>query len=158
MLMCFSSVQLLSCVQFFVTPWTATHRLPCPSPNPRACSNSCLSSWWCHPTISSSVIPLSSCLQSFPASGSFPMMCLVAQSCPTLCDPSPWTVAHQVPLSKGILQARILEWVAIPFSSGSSQPRDWTQVSLFACGFFTIWATREARYWWVSFKYPAFLL
>jgi len=41
-------------------------RLPCPSPTPRACSNSCPSSWWCHPTISSSVIPFSSCLQSFP--------------------------------------------------------------------------------------------
>ena len=42
-------------------------RLPCPSPTPRACSNSCPLSWWCHPTISSSVIPFSSCLQSFPA-------------------------------------------------------------------------------------------
>jgi len=48
-------------------------RLPCPSPTPGACSNSCPSSQWCHPTISSSVIPFSSCLQSFPASGSFPM-------------------------------------------------------------------------------------
>ena len=48
-------------------------RLPCPSPNPRACSNSCPSSWWCHPTISSSVVPFSSCLQSFPASGAFPV-------------------------------------------------------------------------------------
>ena len=48
-------------------------RLPCPSPTPGACSNSCPSSWWCHPTISSSVISFSSHLQSFPASGSFPM-------------------------------------------------------------------------------------
>ena len=48
-------------------------RLPCPSPTPRVYSNSCPSSWWCHPTISSSVVPFSSCLQSFPASGSFPM-------------------------------------------------------------------------------------
>ena len=47
-------------------------RLPCPLPTPRAYSNSCPSSWWCHPTISSSVVPFSSCLQSFPASGSFP--------------------------------------------------------------------------------------
>ena len=47
-------------------------RLPCPSPTPVACSNSWPSSQWCHPTISSSVIPFSSCLQSFPASGSFP--------------------------------------------------------------------------------------
>ena len=47
-------------------------RLPCPSLTPGACSNSCPLSWWCHPTISSSVIPFSACLQSFPASGSFP--------------------------------------------------------------------------------------
>ena len=47
--------------------------LPCPSPTPGACSDSCPSSWWCHPTISSSVVPFSSCLQSFPASGSFPV-------------------------------------------------------------------------------------
>ena len=44
----------------------------------------------------------------------------------------------------GILQARILEWVAFPFSKGSSQPRDWTQVFRIAGGFFTSWATREA--------------
>ena len=48
-------------------------RLPCPSPTPRACSNSCPSSRWCHPTISSSVVPFSSGLQCFPASGSFPV-------------------------------------------------------------------------------------
>ena len=47
-------------------------RPPCPSPTPRVCSNSCPSSQWCHPTISSSVVPFSSCLQSFPASGSSP--------------------------------------------------------------------------------------
>ena len=48
-------------------------RLPCPSPTPRACSNSCPLSQWRHPTISSSVVLFSSCLQSFPASGSFQM-------------------------------------------------------------------------------------
>ena len=47
--------------------------LLCPLPSPRVCSNSSSLSWWCHPTISSSVFPFSSCLQSFPASGSFPM-------------------------------------------------------------------------------------
>ena len=47
-------------------------RLPCPSPSSGTCSNSCPLSWWCHLTISSSVVPFSSCLQSFPASGSFP--------------------------------------------------------------------------------------
>ena len=54
-------------------PYGLQHaRLPCPSPTPGACSNSCLLSGWCHPTISSSVIPFSY-LQSFPASGAFPM-------------------------------------------------------------------------------------
>ena len=48
-------------------------RLPCPSPSPRACSNSCPLNQWCHPAISYSVVPFSSCLQSFPASGSFLM-------------------------------------------------------------------------------------
>ena len=52
--------------------WLQLVRLRCPSPTPRACSNSCLLSWRYHPTISSSVIPFSSCLQSFPSSGSFP--------------------------------------------------------------------------------------
>ena len=62
-------------------------------------------------------------------------VCSVAQWCPTLCGL--WTVAHQIPLSMGILQARILEWVAIPSSRGSSQPRDQTQVSRIAGRFFT---------------------
>ena len=48
-------------------------KLPCPSPSPGVCSNSCPLSQWCHPTISSCVVPFSSCLQSFPASGSFQM-------------------------------------------------------------------------------------
>ena len=63
-----------SAVSDFLWPHGLQHtRLPCPSPAPRACSNSCPSSWWCHPTISSSVIPFFSCLPSFPASGYFPM-------------------------------------------------------------------------------------
>ena len=53
-------------------------RLFCPPPSPRACSNSCPLSQWCHPTISSTVIPFSSCLQSSPESGSFPMSWLFA--------------------------------------------------------------------------------
>ena len=60
----------------------------------------------------------------------------VAQSCLTLCDPMDYTV-------HGILPARILEWVAILFSRGSSQPRDRTQVSHIAGGFFTVWVTRK---------------
>ena len=65
----------------------------------------------------------------------------VIQSCPTLCDPMVYTV-------HGILQARILEWVAIPFSRGSSQPRDQPQVSRIAGRFFTSWATRDAQEYW----------
>ena len=61
----------------------------------------------------------------------------VAQSCPTLCDPMNYIV-HR------ILQARILEWVAFPFSRGSSHPRDGIQVSRIAGGFFSSWATGEA--------------
>ena len=60
----------------------------------------------------------------------------VAQSCLTICDPMDHTV-------HGIPQARILEWIAIPFFRGSSQTRGQTQVSLIAGGFFTSWATRE---------------
>ena len=67
-----SSVQSLSRVWLFVTPWIAA-RPPCPSPTPEVHSNSCPSSWSCHPAISSSVVPFSSCLQSLPASESFPM-------------------------------------------------------------------------------------
>ena len=55
-----------------------------------------------------------------------------------------WTVAHHAPLSMGILQARILEWVAMPSSKGSSQPRDQTLVSCIAGEFFTLWVRREA--------------
>ena len=71
----------LSCSVMFdsLQPHGLQHtRFPCPSPTPRAYSNSCPSSWWCHPTISSSVIPFSSCLQSCPASESFQISHLFA--------------------------------------------------------------------------------
>ena len=73
----------------------------------------------------------------------------VAQSCLTLCNPMDYTV-------HGILQARILEWIAIPFSRGSSWPRNQTGISWIAGGFFTSWATREASIeiitWFLSFN------
>ena len=68
-----SSVQSLSSVWLFATPWTAARRGSLSSTISWACSNSCPSSQWCHPTISSFAISFSSCLQSFPASGSFPV-------------------------------------------------------------------------------------
>ena len=69
----FRSVQSLSSIQLFTASWTAACQPPCPSPTPRVYSNSCPLSRWCHPTTASSVIPFSSHLQSFPASGSFQM-------------------------------------------------------------------------------------
>ena len=73
---------------------------------------------------------------------SYNILCVkITQLCPTLCDP----MDHVV---HGILQARILEWVAIPISRWFYQPRDWTQVSLIAGGFFTSWAIREAITFW----------
>ena len=69
MLFQFNSVQSLSHVHSLWPHGLQHARPPCPSPTPRVYFNSCPLSWWCHPTISSSVVPLSSCLQSFPASG-----------------------------------------------------------------------------------------
>ena len=133
------------------------------------CLNSCPSNQWCHPTISSSVAPFSSCPPFSPASGSFPIVSSghqvakvlelqlqhwvseVAQSCLTICNPMycslPGSSVH------GILQARILEWVAISFSRGSSQPTDWTQVSRIVDRCFTIWArAREALSFSIQFS------
>ena len=72
----------------------------------------------------------------------------VAQSCLFVI---PWTVACQTSLSMGILQVRILEWVAMPFSRGSSQPRDRTQVSQIAGGFSTVRVTIPHVNWIVEF-------
>ena len=69
----------------------------------------------------------------------------VAQLCPTLCDPV--DCSPPCPLSMGFFQARLLEWVAISFSRGSSQPRDWTRVSRIGGRCFTHWATRELEKW-----------
>ena len=112
-------------------------RLPCPSPTPRAYSNSCPLSRWCHSTLSSCVIPFSSCPQSFPASRSFPMSQLFASGgqstgASASASVSPMNIQDWFPLAL-TLQARILEWVAISSSRGSSQPRDGTCVSCLLC-------------------------
>ena len=75
----------------------------------------------------------------------------VSQSCLTLRDP----MDHRPSSSSvhGILQARILEWVAVPFFTGSSQPRDQTHVSCIESGFFTVWATREALMCWKDYPF-----
>ena len=82
-------------------------RLPCPSPTPRACSNSCPLIWWCHPTISSSVVPFFSCLQSFPASGSFPM----CQFFPSVCQSSGASALASV------LPMNIQDWFSLGWAS-----------------------------------------
>ena len=79
-------------------------KLPCPSLSPGACSNSCPLSWWCHPIISSSVTPFSSCCQSFPASGSFPMSCHFISSI--------YTVTH-------VFLCFVLLYAIFPFSYSS---------------------------------------
>ena len=101
--------------------------------------------------------PNDTCLQSFPmgkrrsfyidmpiiSPAIWKVSVLVAQSCPTLCHPMdcslPGFSVH------GTLQARILEWVAIPFPRASSWPRDWTPVSCITGRFFTVWITREVQ-------------
>ena len=77
----------------------------------------------------------------------------VAQSCLTLCNP----MDYSLPGSSvhGIFQTRVLEWVAIAFSRGSSQPRDWTRVSHIVGRHFTVWATREV---WKVQRYPQYPL
>ena len=113
-------------------------RLPCPSPSYGACTNSCPFSRWCHPTISFSVVPFSSCLQSFPASGSFPVSWLFSsggqsigdltsasvKSSRSVVSDSLWPhglhVACQAPLSMGF--SRQEYWSGLPFPSPGDLP------------------------------------
>ena len=94
-------VQSPSHVQPFANPWMAACQVSCPSPSPRVCRSSCPLNWWCHPTISSSVTLFSSCLQSFPASGSSPMSQLLAsggQSIGALTSVLPMNIQGWFPL------------------------------------------------------------
>ena len=93
-------------------------RPPCPSPTPRACSNSCPSSRWCYPTISSSVVPFSSHLQSFPASGSFPMSQLFASGGPSI---GVWASASVLPVNiQGWFPLRLTGWISFQSKGLSS--------------------------------------
>ena len=82
-------------------------RLPCPSPIPRACLKSCPLSWWCHADISSSVVPFSTCLQSFPASGSFSMSQVVVSG-----GQSTWASS-----STSVLPMNIQDWFPLGLTS-----------------------------------------
>ena len=85
-------------------------RLPCTSPTPGAYSNSCPSSQWCHPTISSSVVPFSSCLQFFPGSGSFPPSQFLASGGQSI----------EVSASASVLPMNIQDWIPLGWTGLSS--------------------------------------
>ena len=88
---------------------------PYPSPTPGVHSNPCQLSWWCHPTLSSSVVPFSSCPQSFPASGSFPMSQLFASGGQSI----------GVSASASVLPMNIQDWFPLGWTGGSPcSPRD----------------------------------
>ena len=126
-------------------------RLPCPSPSPRACSNSCPSSQWCHPTISFSVILFSSCLQSFPVSGSFPVSQFFASGGQSI----------RVSASASVLPVNVQDWCALGwtgwislqskglskvFPSTTVQKHQFfgTQLSLWSCSHTHIWLLEKA--------------
>ena len=92
-----------------------------------------------------------------------PLMIYLPESCgvclwksfgPVWLFATSWAVACQAPLSMGISQARTPDWLAISFSRGLSQPRDWTQVSCIAGRFFTIWVIRKAQEYWSEYPIP----
>ena len=88
---------------------------------------------------------IESCFKKIPGSLIyFSIESEVAQLCPTLCDPMDCSLSGSS--VRGIFQARVLEWIAISFSRGSSWPRDRTRVSCIAGRHFTVWATREAQF------------
>ena len=89
-------------------------RFPCPSPTPRAYSNSCPSSWWYHPTISSSVIPFVPCLQSFLASGSFPVHQFFASGGQSV----------GASASASVLPMNIQDWFPLGLTGSLCSPRD----------------------------------
>ena len=111
---CYHFINKFTCIFFFfsvqfshsvVSDYLWTHqlqhiRLSCPSPTPGAYSGSCPLSWWCHPTVSSSVVPFSSHLQSFPASGSFPLSQLFASGILSIGDSA----------SASVLPMNIQDW------------------------------------------------
>ena len=90
-------------------------RLPCPSPTPRAYSNSCPSSRWWYPTIPSSVVPFSSCLQSFPASGSFPKSQFFASGGPSI----------GVSASASVLPMNIQDWLPLLSTAAAKSLQSW---------------------------------
>ena len=132
------SFLLFSCsvVSSSLRPHGLQHaRLPCPSPSTEACSNSCPSSWWCHPNISSSFVPFYSCLQSFPASGSFLMGQLFASGSQSIGASAPASI-----LPMNIQDWFPLGWTGwislLPRESQESSPNHGSKASLLRCSAF----------------------
>ena len=127
-------VQSLSRVRLFLTPWTAAPRLPSPSLSPWACWNSCPLSQWGHPTISSSVVPFSSCPQFFPSSGSFPLSQLFASGGQSIgASASVLTTSFQVVVARNVHEATAE--LQAPLGLLSPPVRDLKKVVLLGCWF-----------------------
>ena len=117
----FSSFQSLSWVRLFATPWTAARQASLSIPKSLSLLKLGPSSWWCHPTISSSVVPFSSCLQSFPASGSFPMSLFFVSGGQSI----------GVSTSASVLPMNIQDWFLLGLTGWISlRPRDSQESSL----------------------------
>ena len=109
----FSSVQSPSCVRLFVTPWITACQASLSITNSRAYPNSCPSSWWCHLTLSSSVVPFSSCPESLPASGSFSNESALCIRCPKY-----WSFSFSISPSNehsGLISFRMTGWTSLQF-------------------------------------------
>ena len=151
-----SSVQFSCSVVFdSLQPHGLQHaRIPCPSPTPRAYSNSCPSSRWSHPTISSSVIPFSSCLQSFPESGSYPMSKFFASggqsiAVSALASVLPMNIQDWFPLGWTGWIFLKSKWLSRVFSNTTVQKHQFfgTQLSLQSKSHIHTWLLEKPQFW-----------
>ena len=139
-------VQSPNCVQLFVTPWTAAFQASLSFTIPRACSNSCPVSQWCHPTISYSVGPFSSCLQSFPASGSFLMSRLFTSSgqsigASALASVLPMNIQDWFPLGSSGLISLLSKGLSRVFSNTTVQKHQFFGAQL------SLWSNSDIHIW-----------
>ena len=159
----FGLVQLLTRVQLLRPQGLQHARPPCPSPTPGVCSNSCpLSRWW-HPAISSSVVSFSSCLQSLPALGSFPMSWFFTssgQSTGVSASTSvlPMNIQDWIPLGLtgwiSFLSERLLKSLLQHHSSKGSISQQWAFFMVqFSHPYMTTWKTVALTIWTLSAKY-----
>ena len=115
---CYRNIQFSSVVSDSLrSHWLQHAKLPYPSPTAGDYSNSCPLSWWCHPTISSSVVPFSSCPQSFPASGSFPMSKLFVSG--------GQSIGSSASASTSVLPMNIQDWFSLGWTGCSHTAEAW---------------------------------